>query len=281
MTTSSGSALQPTLSPSLRSELRAVASGPSLLALDYDGTLAPFRAERSEARMPDELRELLATLAACEATHVAIVSGRPIAELEALIELDPLPELFGVHGWERRLPDGRRADHAPPPRAAAAIEAEWRRLAGELGDQVAQRLERKSASLALHVRGLEAAEGAALIAGVEPRWRDLAEEHGLDLRRFDGGIELRCAGRGKGDVLRELLAELPEGAPAAYLGDDETDEDAFRAIVGRDLGVLVAEQPRETAAAHVIAPAAVAALLREWLRHAREAPGARGAEGTQ
>ncbi len=277
-TTPSGSALQPTLGSSLRSELRAVADGPSLLALDYDGTLAPFRSERSEARMPDELRELLAALAACEATRVAIVSGRPIAELEALIGLEPLPELFGVHGWERRLPDGRRADHAPPPRAAAALDAEWRCLVGELAEQ---RLERKSASLALHVRGLEAAEGAALIAGVEPRWRDLAAAHGLDLRRFDGGIELRCAGRGKGDVLRELLAELPESAPAAYLGDDETDEDAFRAIAGRGLGVLVAGQPRETAAAHVVAPPAVAALLREWLGRAREAARSREAEGAR
>ncbi len=269
-TTSSDRALQPTLSPSLRSGLRAVAGGPSLLALDYDGTLAPFRSERSEARMPDELRALLAALAGCKATRVTIVSGRPIAELEALIDLDPLPELFGVHGWERRLPDGRRADHAPPPRAAAVLEAEWQRLAGELA---AARLERKSASIALHVRGLEAAGGAALIASAEPRWRDLAAEHGLDLRRFDGGIELRCAGRSKGDVLRELLAELPEGAPACYLGDDETDEDAFRAIAGRGLAVLVADQPRETAAAHVIAPPAVAALLREWLRRAREAAG--------
>ena len=272
-TTPSGSALQPTLSPSLRSELHAVAAGPSLLALDYDGTLAPFRSERSEARMPGELRDLLADLVTCEASHVVIVSGRPIAELEALIGLDPLPELFGVHGWEHRLPDGRRLDHAPLPQTAALLDAEWRRLAGELGDQARDRLERKSASLALHVRGLEAAAGETLIASVEPHWRALAADQRFDLRRFDGGIELRCPGRGKGDVLRELLADLPEGATAAYLGDDETDEDAFRAIAGRGLGVLVAEQPRESAAAHVIAPSAVAALLREWLARAREAAG--------
>lgn len=264
-----------TLQPPLRTELRAVAAGPSLLALDYDGTLAPFRAERSEARMPEAVRDLLAALAACEATRVAIVSGRPIAELEALIGLDPLPELFGVHGWEHRLPDGSRADHAPPPEAAAALAAEWSRLARELGKQAGQRLERKSASLALHVRGLGAPGGAALIARVEPRWRDLADAHRLDLRRFDGGLELRCRGRGKGDVLRELLAELPPGAPAAYLGDDETDEDAFRALEGRGSAVLVAERPRETAARYVIAPAAVAALLREWLERARAAGGAR------
>ena len=270
--TSSDSAPQSTdpstLHPALRSALRAVASGPSLLALDYDGTLAPFRSERSEARMPAGLRDLLAALAACEGTRVAIVSGRPVAELEALIDLDPLPELFGVHGWEWRLPDGRRADHAPSPQLAALLAAEWRRLAGELAEE---RLERKSASLALHVRGIEPTEGEALIAGLEPRWRALAEEHELDLRRFDGGLELRCRGRSKGDVMRDLLAGLPRGAPAAYLGDDETDEDAFRALQGRGIGVLVAERPRESAAAHVIAPPAVAALLREWLERAREA----------
>ena len=274
--TSSDSALPSTdpstLQPALRSALRAVASGPSLLALDYDGTLAPFRSERSEARMPAGLGEFLAALAACEATRVAIVSGRPIVELEALIDLEPLPELFGVHGWEWRLPDGRRADYAPLPQLAALLAAEWRRLAGELAEE---RLERKSASLALHVRGIDASEGEALIARVEPRWRALAEQHELDLRRFDGGLELRCRGRSKGDVLRDLLAGLPRGAPAAYLGDDETDEDAFRALQGRGIGVLVAERPRETAAAHVIAPSAVAALLREWLEHAREAADSR------
>ena len=271
-TTSSDSALQSTdpstLHPALRSALRAVASGPSLLALDYDGTLAPFRSERTEAHMPAALRDLLAALAACEGTRVAIVSGRPIAELEALIDLDPLPELFGVHGWERRLPNGRRADHAPLPQHAALLAAEWRRLAGELAEE---RLERKSASLALHVRGIDASEGEALIARVEPRWRALGSEHGLELRRFDGGVELRCPGRSKGDVMRDLLAELPRGALVAYLGDDETDEDAFGALQGRGLGVLVAARPRESAAAHVIARSAVAALLGEWLERAREA----------
>ena len=274
-TTPSDSALPPPLDPSLLSALEPVAGGPSLLALDYDGTLAPFRSTRSEARVPGELRDLLAALADCEATRVVIVSGRPIEELEAVIDLDPLPELFGVHGWEHRLPDGRRLDHAPLPQTSALLADEWRRVAGELGAGHSQRLERKSASLALHVRGVEAREGEALIASVELHWQALAADQRFDLRRFDGGIELRCGGRNKGDVTRELLAALPRGAPAAYVGDDETDEDAFRVIGGRGLGVLVAERPRETAAAYTIAPSAVAALLGEWLRLAREAEGAR------
>ena len=253
------------LADSIRAALRVVAPGPSLLALDYDGTLASFRVDRAEARMPRELLRLLAALVACEQTRIVIVSGRPIAELEALIELEPGPELVGVHGWERRLPDGTRADHELPSAVRALFEDEWRGLREQLS---AERLERKSASLALHLRGVEASEAEALRADVEGRWSALAEGQGLELRRFDGGLELRHPGRGKGDVMRELLAELPAGALAAYLGDDETDEDAFRALEGRGLAVLVADRPRKTAARHLIPHSGVATLLREWLERA-------------
>lgn len=253
----------------IRDALRAAPSGPCLLALDYDGTLAPFRADRAGARPPAELRALLAALVACERVRAAIVSGRPLAELEALIGLDPAPELFGAHGWERRLPDGRRDDREPPAAAAGLLETEWRSLGPALG---AQRLERKSASLALHLRGAPPGEAAALAARVGARWRGLAEGRGLELRRFDGGLELRCRGRDKGDALRELLDGLPPDAPAAYLGDDETDEDAFRALAGRGVAVLVADRPRPTAAAHVVPRAAVAGLLRAWLAGAGCAP---------
>ncbi len=246
----------------LREALRGVSRGPSVLALDYDGTLALFRVERSEARPPPELRTLLQRLAASEHTRVVVVSGRPIAELVQLLDLDPLPELFGVHGWEHVLPGGTRADHALPKETVALLEEEWRRLQDE-GD--VPRVERKSASLAVHWRGLPTAEAVALEARIGGRWRDLAGRHGLELRPFDGGLELRHPGRSKGDVIDEILDETQPGATVAYLGDDETDEDAFRAVAGRGLGVLVADEPRPTAATTVIAHTDVARFLAEWL----------------
>ena len=82
------------------------------------------------------------------------------------------------------------------------------------------------------------------------------------------GLELRHPGRSKGDVMRELLEEQPSGTISAYVGDDETDEDAFRALAGRGLAVLVAEQPRETAAEHVIPHEGVGPLLEAWLEQA-------------
>ena len=253
------------LASPLRAALRAVASGSSLLALDYDGTLAPFRVDRSEARLPSELRALIEALVDCPRTRVVIVSGRPIDELAALVDLEPGPELFGAHGWERRLPDGSRSDHELPRAVATLLEAEWRSLRAELPEE---RLERKPASLALHVRGLDSAEAEALEARLEGRWSALATEHRLELRLFNGGLELRHPSRSKGDVMRELLEQQPPGAIAAYLGDDETDEDAFRALAGRGLAVLVAAQPRETAAEHVIPYAGVAPLLEAWLEQA-------------
>ena len=255
--TSTQSAIQRTLD--------AVTRGPSLLALDYDGTLAPFRVERDEARPPAEVRALLQRLTAATSTRVVIVSGRAIADLEALLDIEPLPEIYGVHGWEHRLADGSRADPALPDAVARALDAEVARLEAD-GD--GGRIERKSAGLALHWRGLDAAGAAAVEARIGARWRELAAREGFEVRAFDGGLELRRPGRDKGGVMRELLASTPLDAAVAYLGDDETDEDAFRALEGRGLALLVAGEPRPTAAREVIAPDAVAGFLREWLARA-------------
>ena len=258
--TSTQSAIQRTLD--------AVARGPSLLALDYDGTLAPFRVERDEARPPAEVRALLQQLTAATSTRVVIVSGRGIADLEALLDIEPLPEIYGVHGWEHRLADGSRADRALPPAVTRALDAEVARLGAGDGGDGGGRIERKSAGLALHWRGLDAAAAAAVEARVGTRWRELAAREGFEVRAFDGGLELRRPGRDKGDVMRDLLASTPSGAAVAYLGDDETDEDAFRALDGRGLALLVAAEPRPTAAHEVIAHDGVAGFLRDWLANA-------------
>ena len=253
----------------------------SLLALDYDGTLAPFRAERGEAAPDARLLPPLRRLAGSPRVRLAVLSGRPVAELERLLPLDPLPELWGVHGWEHRLPDGRRADPPLPNGVRELLESEARLLA----DLPPQRLERKTASLALHWRGVRAGGARELERRVAPRWRGLAAaEPALDLRRFDGGLELRAAGRDKGSAMRALLAGERFAIPACYAGDDETDEDAFgvlRAEAERGVhavGVLVSERARETRAACRIAPGSVRVLLERWAE-AAEAPPPAGPDG--
>ena len=62
---------------------------------------------------------------------------------------------------------------------------------------------------------------------------------GLQVQEFDGGVELKASGHDKGTAVKTLLSEMGPGAVATYLGDDRTDEDAFKAIRGRGMAVLV------------------------------------------
>ena len=88
---------------------------------------------------------------------------------------------------------------------------------------------------------------------VTENWALHVRDTGLELHHFDGGIELRVPGRHKGSVVQAIRTETPNGL-LAYLGDDLTDEDAFRALSGNDLGVLVRRELRTTEASLWLSP---------------------------
>jgi trehalose-phosphatase len=130
------------------------------------------------------------------------------------------------------------------------------------------RMEMKPGSVAVHWRGLEASEVAALRSTLLTIWDPiLAAEEGLDLLQFDGGMELRVPGVNKGNAVSTILQESGADAVVAYLGDDLTDEDAFRALNGHGLTILVRSQPRPTAAAiRLRPPEELVQFLADWLR---------------
>jgi trehalose-6-phosphatase len=80
----------------------------SLLLLDYDGTLAPFRVDRFKAQPWAGVRELLNQIQNQKKTKMVVISGRPASEIVPLLGLDTPPEVWGLHGAERLYPDGRR-----------------------------------------------------------------------------------------------------------------------------------------------------------------------------
>lgn len=100
---------------------------------------------------------------------------------------------------------------------------------------------------------------------VQAVWEMLPDRAGLSLLKFDGGLEIRAAVRNKGDVVRTIVAEMGRGASIAYLGDDQTDEDAFAALQGYGLRVLVNDSYRPTVAdVWVRPPEGVIAFLADW-----------------
>ena len=230
--------------------------------LDYDGTLAPFTADRTRAFPYREIPHTVSQIMQCK-TRVVLVSGRPATELLFLSGIHPHPEIWGSHGAERLFPDGSYEVESPEPRQRVGLHNADRLLhAAGLG----ARMEMKPGGIAVHWRGLPHGEAQAIEDKVRELGQNLAQEYSLQILPFDGGLEIRGASRNKGDAVSAILAEAGKGVAAAYLGDDQTDENAFRAIKGHGLAVLVRTEPRPTMAdAWLRPPEELGHFLREWL----------------
>jgi trehalose-phosphatase len=233
------------------------------LVLDYDGTLAPFREERDSALPYPGVREVLAAIQESGRTLLVVVSGRPAKALEGLLGLFPAPETWGSHGRERTRSGCRQApgELSEEDRRAVTGLEEW--IASAAGDSA---LERKPFGVAIHWRDRGPDEADRLRRLAVERFQAAVEGTALEVLEFDGGVEVRPRGDHKGVVIEKLLEELPSGAAVACLGDDRTDEDAFAALAGRGLSVLVRPVFRETAAdVWIEPPEELLAFLHRWL----------------
>jgi len=236
-----------------------------LLLLDYDGTLAPFRVDRYRARPYPGVAKLLKCIQEQGRTRMVVVTGRPAGEVPPLLGLVPAPEVWGLHGVERLHADGRREFDVPSPQTRARLEAVSAKLRR---DAFGGLLEEKPNAVVMHWRGVPKEKALLVEKQARALFEPLAQLDGLGLLEFEAGLELR-AGRGKGDAVNAILGEMDgrRPAPAAYLGDDLTDEAAFRAIKGRGLGVLVRRELRETCAdVWLRPPQEVRNFLKRWLQ---------------
>lgn len=236
---------------------RDVAVAPQrVLVLDFDGTLSPFVPDPAQAAPYPGVRERLEALLARRCCRLVVVTGRECEVLRGLLGLSRPVEVWGSHGGERLLPDGRRESLPPDPAQAAGL-ARAEEAVRSLG--LAESLERKPGCLAFHLRRLDPAAAGAAREQVAAAWAPLARDAGLQLHGFDGGLELRLPGADKGRAVRAILDECPPGAAVFYLGDDLTDEDAFLALDawdGRGTGVLVRAEARPSRAAWRLRPPA-------------------------
>jgi trehalose-phosphatase len=220
-----------------------------LLVLDFDGTLSPIVEHPDDARPAPGALDAIRSLAA--RTSVAVVSGRPVAQLRD--RLGDLPVTFaGGHGAEVVAPDGTSTSLVDDPdgvrRTLDAAEA----AVGALVDTDAGWVvERKDASLAVHHRRVDPPLRDRLLPQVLDTLheaRDRPEPDGFEVLEGKAVVELRPAGVDKGRALAWIVDHL-DTRPPLVIGDDVTDEDAF-AEAARHGGasVLVAEHPRGTVA---------------------------------
>jgi trehalose-phosphatase len=232
--------------------------------LDYDGTIAPFRRNRHHALPYRGFSPLLQQIVRSGRTRVVIVSGRDAKEIIPLLDIEPRPELWGLHGLQRLSSDGN-AELAPLDEStmeALAVAEDW------LHEKNLQNAaEFKIGSVAVHWRGLGESEAETMRQRVLLGWKTVATQTNLHLVEFDGGVEIRAPEADKGDAVRTIMSEMDTATPAAYLGDDTTDEHAFEAMKERGLSILVRPRYRATAAqVWMKPPDEVLTFLERWLQ---------------
>jgi trehalose-phosphatase len=237
-----------------------------VLLLDYDGTLAPFRVDRFKALPWAGVRELVGCVQRQGKTHMAVITGRPAGEIAPMLGLEPALEVWGLHGAERLRPDGRRELEQAPAAAEEKLELLRERLRrNSLGGL----FEDKANGVVMHWRGASARRAKLIEKRTRALFEPLAQMDGLGLLEFEAGLELR-AGRDKGAAVEAILDEADAGGPLAFLGDDLTDEAAFRVVNGvgsRGLSVLVRRERRATdAEVWLRPPAELREFLERWLR---------------
>lgn len=267
--------LKPDAQPQLDSFLKTVAGAPAaLLMLDYDGTLAPFTIRRDQAFPYPGVQPMLQQIIRTGRTRVVIVSGRDVDDTASLLNLAPCPEIWGLHGMQYRKPDGTTVTSPLNQSTLDALSDADRWLRYQRLREVA---EFKTGSIAVHWRGLDERHAEELRGRVLLGWRPIAESSGLELLEFDGGLEICAPEADKGEAVRALLQSTSPGTPAAYLGDDTTDERAFLAMQGQGLSVLVRPRWRHTRAQLWLKPPdELLYFLTLWLEATTERDGAGG-----
>lgn len=193
----------------------------SALFLDFDGTLVELAPRPDAIVLPEPLVPTLERLQHFLGGALAIVSGRPVGEIDRYLSPLRLP-VAGVHGAERRTADGATVLSPAPPLELATAAA--RRLAD---DHPALLVESKRGSVALHYRQapeLEALCVAALQVAVEA-------SPGLALLHGKMVVEAKSGGASKGRAIEAFLREPPFlGRTPVFVGDDVTDEAGFAAV---------------------------------------------------
>lgn len=265
---------------SLSEALAAAAASDSLLvALDFDGTLAPFTENPEDSRPLPAAQRALDALVALPRTTVAVVSGRPLDFLRTVVDPRRRMVLSGSHGAE--------VDLGPTSGGAGDAEIELSAPQRELLDRAVAATRRlvsrhpgshaelKPAGVAFHTRPLrDPVEAERALAEMTEEYSRLP---GLRITPGEHVVECSVLSATKGDGLAVIRSAVQPDA-TVFAGDDVTDEDALAVLGARDVGIKVG--PKDTAAPwRVVDPEALATALARLACERSRVLGARSGTG--
>ena len=215
------------------------------LFVDYDGTLTPVADRPELAKLDDSMRQILERLS--KVTSLTIITGRDIHNVKRFVQL---PELIyaGNHGLEIEGPGGINFQYEH--------EGDYLKMLGQVMLECQQRLasafegiqiELKKFTIAVHYRYVAEAEIKLFMSKIQEivqRYSRLKLGYGKKVIEFRPNIDWD-----KGKAMQWIAEKLNLNHPDffhIYVGDDITDEDAFRALPDTGMGILVSNHDQET-----------------------------------
>lgn len=218
--------------------------------LDYDGVLTPIVRRAEDALISPQMRQAVQSLAAL--CTVAVVSGRDLQDVKKMAGIDGIV-YAGSHGFDIEGPAGLHLEFQKGVDYLPALGRGEEELSKRLSDIAGVRLERKRFAVAVHFREVAEQEIASVEEAVDGVGRDipgLCKTGGKKIFELRPDIDWD-----KGKAVRFLMEKLHLDRPLVvpfYLGDDLTDEDAFRELKGDGVGIVVRDEERPTLADYAL-----------------------------
>ena len=234
----------PELTSNIESFFKKLENQQLALFLDYDGTLTPIVSKPEDARINPEMKQAVYDLS--QLIPVAVISGRDRKDVENMVVLDNLI-YSGSHGFDSKGPDFEY-QHEAGVNCLPEFDAAEDELRQKLKDIENATVERKLFAIAIHYRNVKEGEVQkveTITNDVYQKYKCFKKAGGKKIIELKPDIDWH-----KGKALLWLLKKLDLNTPSVlpvYIGDDVTDEDAFKALPEVEgIGILVGDHEKET-----------------------------------
>jgi len=235
---------------SLQIQKKIMKSDRIFLFLDYDGTLVSFKQKPTDVTTPQHVKNIIRQLIKNQKVTVIIVTGRPLQEIRKLLHIRGL-SFIALHGLSIKTPNESEYSWDQATQARLLVKAIKNDMQEKLKDEKRAFLEDKELTLVLHYRLLPSNKARLLREAFKTTVRTLDKNRILEIMNGAKVIEARPKGWNKGKAVELFLAGHDKGKIILpiYIGDDYTDEDAFRVLKKRGITIhVVNTSKRKTAA---------------------------------
>ncbi|MBW2351421.1 MAG: trehalose-phosphatase [Deltaproteobacteria bacterium] len=214
--------------------------------LDYDGTLTPIVSHPEDAFLSEDMRKTLVSLSG--QCPLAIISGRGLKDVKERVGIKNI-YYAGSHGFEIKGPEDLKMEHEEARKLLPVFDEAEKSLKQQLADIDGAQVERKKFTIAIHYRNVKEEHVGSveeIVDHVADHYSGLCKAEGKKVYELRPDVDWD-----KGRAISWLLDAMDFVGPGIfplYIGDDITDEDAFEALVGQGIGIVVGKNSRTTEA---------------------------------